>query len=225
MNHINSNEDFTISKQKIEHIINRYNVKLADRLSADTINHLATHLTISAIRIQSKNYIPLSISQIASIQENDVLEYATAICKDVQQEFNILIPQGEVAVISMYLSKNHPLDVEIKSGFDLLDVEIFEVLKNAMSKIYESYNLDFRNNDTLWIAIGLHLTPAIERLQNHQMLENPLTDNIKTEHPLAFSLAKIINDSIEKQFHASLLDDEIAFIAIHFLNSIKESSK
>jgi transcriptional antiterminator len=225
MNHINSNEEFIIIKQKVTSIINKYNLKLTDFLSPDTINHLATHITIAMVRIQSKNYIPLSISQIESIQDNKVLKYAKAICQDIQEEFNMLFPEGEIAVISMYLSKNRLLDVEIKSGFDLLDKEIFDILKHAMSKIYESYDYDFRNNDTLWISIGLHLTSAIERLHNHQMLVNPLTNNIKTKNPLAFSLASIINNTIEEQCNASLSEDEIAFLAIHFLNAIEESSK
>lgn len=223
MNHINSNEDLTKIKQKIMKIITKYNSqnqKLDDFLSTDTMHNLSTHLAITIIRIQSKNYIPLSNSQIASIQEDDIYEYAKGLCQEIKEEFLIPFPAEEIAIVSMYLSKSHLLDMEIKSGFDLLDREIFYVLKDSMSDIYKSCNHDFRSNDNLWISIGLHLTPAVERLQNHQMLENPLTNNIKKEYPLAFSFADIINKNIKIQYHDILTEDELAFIAIHFLNAI-----
>jgi len=225
MDAINSNKEIAHIKDNITGIINRYNAKLIDCLSPSTIHHLATHLTIAVIRIQSKNYIPLSISQIASILDHKIVEHAKNICQEIQQECNIVIPEGEVAVISMYLSKSRLLDVEIKSGYDLLDKEVFDILNNAMSDIYKVYDFDFRYNDNLWIAMGLHLISAIERLQNHKMIENPLTNNIKKENSLAFSLANIVNSTIEKQYNASLSEDEVAFIAIHFLDAIKEYGK
>lgn len=220
MSHINSNEDFKIIKDKIMHIIEKYNSEMKDFLSRDMMYNLTTHLTITIVRLQSKNYIPVSNSQIASIQEDEIFEYAKGICKTVEQQFNITFPQEETAVVSMYLSKHRALDVEIKSGYDLLDKEIFYVIKDSMTDIYKSYAYDFRSNDALWIAIGLHLTPAVERLQNKQMLENPLTNNIKDDYPLAYTFANTINKNIKEQYKESLTDDELAFIAIHFLNAV-----
>ncbi|MFV0396205.1 MAG: PRD domain-containing protein [Coprobacillaceae bacterium] len=34
-----------------------------------------------------------------------------------------------------------------------------------------------------------------------------------------------MNENVKKQYNASFSDDEVAFIAIHFLNVLKESTK
>lgn len=225
MSHINSNEDFTIIKQKIMNIIKQHNGQNNIVLPPESIHNLATHLTITLMRLQTANYIPLSNSRVASIPEDENYAYAAMICKDIATFFQESFPPEEIAIASMYISQSNALDIEIKSGFDLLDKDIFYLIKYAMSDIYQSYQYDFRENDALWIAIGLHLTPAIDRLKEQTMLTNPLTASIKAEHPLAFSFANTINNQIKKQYHTSFSDDELAFIAMHFLNVISEPTQ
>ncbi|HRM89146.1 MAG TPA: PRD domain-containing protein, partial [Thomasclavelia ramosa] len=116
-----------------------------------------------------------------------------------------------------FLSKNQKLDLEINSGFDLLDDQVFKILRETMYTIYQDYHKDFRNDDKLFVAIGLHLEPALERLANGQLVENPLKEKIIERHQEEFNYSKILNDVVRHDLNLSFDDDELAFIALHFV--------
>ena len=119
----------------------------------------------------------------------------------------------------MYLSKNKALDIELNPGFDLLDEDVAVILRETMQRIKDEKDLNFKDDDKLFVSIGLHLTPALERLQNDSQIDNPLVDKIKERHQFEFSLASILNDVVEEKYQKRFTDDEIAYIALHFVVS------
>lgn len=213
----NTTPDFSQLKITIAEIISQSIEKTEIFLSTNSLNNLAIHLSIAIVRIQSNTYIPLSSSQITIFKDDRNYIYARDLCTTLSTTFNVEFPENEIALVTMYLSKSQLLDIEINSGFDLLDVEIFNILRETMFIINKEYNQDFRTNDKLFVSVGLHLTPAIERLENNQQLENPLTVQIKERHPVEFAYASILNTVIQKQYQISFNDDELAFIALHFV--------
>ena len=44
----------------------------------------------------------------------------------------------------------------------------------------------------LLVSLGLHLTPALDRLLDDSQIENPLTAKIKERHPKEFAMAEIL---------------------------------
>lgn len=213
----NTSDDFEQTKSRVTTIINNALGDYEDFLSETSINNLAVHLSIAIIRIRSNNYIPLSNSQINSYKQDHCYPYARLICERIDQEFQIEFPEAEVSLVSMHLSKNKKLDLEINTGFDLIDEQILDILKVAVNDIYEQYQIDFSQDDKLFIALGLHLEAALERLNKNQQVENPLKDKIIERHEKEFNLSKVINNVVEKSFHLSFDDDELAFIALHFV--------
>lgn len=213
----NTTTEFSKIKITIADIISQSIGKTEIFLSTNSLNNLAIHLAIAIVRIQSNTYIPLSSSQISVFKDERNYMYAQDLCNTLSTIFHVEFPENEIGLVTMYLSKSQLLDMEINSGFDLLDVEVFNILRETMFIINKQYNHDFRTNDKLFVSIGLHLTPAIERLENNQQLENALTAQIKERHPVEFAYASILNTVIQKQYQASFIDDELAFIALHFV--------
>lgn len=219
---ITTNEQFEQSKLMVSDIIKKTIEDSDIYLTNHSLDNLAIHLAIAIIRIKSNTYIPLSNSQIAVFKDNANYQYAMTLCKQLSQTFDITFPENEISLVTMYLSKSQLLDMEINSGFDLLDTEVFNLLRETMFTIYKEYKQDFRTNDKLFVSIGLHLTPAIERLENDQQLENPLTAQIKERHITEFNYAKVLNDIVEKQYGKSFTDDELAFITLHFVVAVNK---
>ena len=116
-------------------------------LSTNSINNLSIHLSIAIIRIKSNNYIPLSNGQIASYKQEYSYPYAKMLCDRLAKKFEIEFPEDEVSLVSMHLSKNQKLDLEVNSGFDLLDNKVFKIINEAMTLIYQEYHKDFRKDD------------------------------------------------------------------------------
>ena len=73
----------------------------------------------------------------------------------------------------------------------------------------KEYNKDFRKDDKLFVAIGLHLEPALERLSNVQTIKNPLKDEIIRRHQEEFNYSKVLNKIIKQETNLSFDDDEI----------------
>lgn len=213
----NTDADFNQTKIIITDIIKNTANDFDLFLSTNSIKNLSIHLSIAIIRIKSDNYIPLSNGQIASYKQEYSYPYAKMLCDRLAKKFEIEFPEDEVALVSMYLSKNQKLDLEINSGFDLLDEKIFKILNETMTYIYQEYHKDFRKNDKLFIAIGLHLEPALERLSSGETIENPLKDQIIERHKEEYNYSKILNKVVEQEINLSFDDDELTFFALHFV--------
>ena len=221
----NTNTDFDQTKVLITNIIKNTADDYDLFLSENSINNLSVHLTIAIIRIKSNNYIPMSNSQIASYKQDHSYPYAKMLCDRLAREFEIDFPEAEISLVSMYLSKNQKLDLEINSGYDLLDDSIYKIIDETMTCIYKEYNKDFRKDDKLFVAIGLHLEPALERLSNVQTIKNPLKDEIIRRHQEEFNYSKVLNKIIKQETNLSFDDDELAYITLHFVVANNKMNK
>lgn len=213
---LNTNANFDQIKLCITNIIKKTADDLELSLSSNYVKNLAVHLSMAIIRIQSNNYIPLSNGQMASYKQEYSYAYAKILCDRLASEFTIEFPEAEISLVSLYLSKNQKLDLEVNSGLDLLDENIFKILNETTSIIFNKYRKDFRKDDDLFIAIGLHLEPALDRLLNGQTVENPLKDDIIKGHPEEFDYSKILNDIVKQKYNLSFDDDELAYLTLHF---------
>lgn len=221
----NTIDEFESSKKDLLCIVNDVVTKNNLSLTAHLIQNLSVHLAIALVRIKSNNYIPLSQGQIASYKDNENYKIATELCQLLEEKYNVEFPESEQALISMYLSKMNALDIEFNSGIDLLDNDVFVILQNTFHTIAIKTGVDFIKDKKLLIALGLHLTPAIERLMNDDQVDNPLLDKIKDRYALAYQMAQILNDIIESIYKKRFTDDEAAYFALHFAVSMKHSKK
>lgn len=214
-------DEIEMTKKQLIDIINstiqQYDLALNDKL----IQSLTSHLAIALIRIKTDSYIPLSQGQMTSYRNNNIYQIANDLCTKIANEFKVDFPESEQVLVAMYLSKVNVLDIEFNSGFDLLDNDVITILKNTLNSIYIKCSIDFKSDDKLLIALGLHLTPAIDRLMNDDQIDNPLTDKIKERYALAYEMAQILNDAVETMYHRRFTDDEAAYFALHFALSMK----
>ena len=221
----NTNIDFEQIQTIISNIIKNTIDDLKLTLSTNSKKNLAVHLSIAIIRLQSDSYIPLSNGQIASYKQEDSYTCAKELCNRLSKQFNIEFPEDEISLVSMYLTKNQKLDLEINSGYDLLDDSIYKIIDETMTCIYKEYNKDFRKDDKLFVAIGLHLEPALERLSNVQTIKNPLKDEIIRRHQEEFNYSKVLNKIIKQETNLSFDDDELAYITLHFVIANNKMNK
>ena len=196
-----ADKDLELSKQVCREAVNEVIEKNHLTLSPQFTQNLVVHLAIAILRIKTNNYIPLSQGQITSYKANK---------------------NHDSALISMYLSKNNVLDVEFNAGVNLLDDEIIDVLQNTLDSLFKQKGIDLRNNEKLLVSLGLHLTPALDRLLDDSQIENPLTAKIKERHPKEFAMAEILNDAIESIYHKRFTEDEVAYFALHFIVSARQ---
>lgn len=111
-----ADKDLELSKQVCREAVNEVIEKNHLTLSPQFTQNLVVHLAIAMLRIKTNNYIPLSQGQITSYKANTNYDSAVEICNILSKKFDIEFPESELALISMYLSKNNVLDVEFNAG-------------------------------------------------------------------------------------------------------------
>ncbi len=221
---INTTKRFNETKTKISSIIVDVLQDSQYEVETQLQENLMIHLSIALIRIQSDNYINLSKSQVVDILDSPYYKIGKDICSTIEKEFEIKIPDNEIALCALHISQNDPLDIDdLFSTADLLDDSIFDIVHDSLIRINDRYNTKFGVHDKLFSAIGLHMQATIERVMQDCQIENPLVDQIKERHETEYNYASVIDEVVFEKIQKHMTDDEIAFVALHFVVAINKS--
>lgn len=211
--------DTQYEKQKIriEHlvkeIINQKNIQISQTM----FDNLIIHLSLCVSRELNGTYISTSESQLNILKKHEYYDVADEIIRTIEKEFAINIDKNQISYVTMYLANIHLLDMEFNFTFDLYEDEIENIINETLMKIKEELQVDLKENKEFYNGITLHFFPAIERLKNDlQLTNNPLKDFIKIQHEKEYHCAQILNDIVNKYYHKSFNEHEIAYIALHF---------
>ncbi|MEG0367514.1 MAG: PRD domain-containing protein, partial [Coprobacillus sp.] len=103
------------------------------------------------------------------------------------------------------------------------DEDMENIINETIVSIKDKLDLDLRKNKEFYTGMTLHFYPALDRLQNDQQLvDNPLKDQIQSQHETEFECAKIFNEVVEKYYHKTFNEHELAYIALHFGTAIRQ---
>lgn len=69
-----------------------------------------------------------------------------------------------------------------------------------------------------------HLEYAVKRIQNHEQISNPLTDDIRVLFHMEFKAAQCVRPILEERLGISITDDEIGYIALHIHSAIQDEN-
>lgn len=84
---------------------------------------------------------------------------------------------------------------------------------------YAKCNLGKKLSDSIYITLTDHISTAIERYQEGIILKNALLWDIKQFYPDEFMLGEKALEIVKSDFGVEFLEDEAAFIALHFVNA------
>lgn len=220
-----TNESFGGKREEIFKLIQTEIEGLNIDLDDFIMQNIATHLSIAIIRLQAKNYIELSSSQLNIFKDNNFYDLAAAICHKIENVYDIKFPDNEISLVTMYFSNHNILDVDINTSFDLLDADVVSILLEVLQEVDKQYQFKIESSDKIITTVGLHLQQAILRLKNDKQLDNPLTTKIKTRHPKEFKYASLLNPIVEERFNKTFIDDEIAYLTLHFIVAMNQKKE
>lgn len=192
-------------------------LKIADFV----IQNLVLHLSLAIKRLQEGFEIKdLGIASDISAR----LEYQVAqkIVERIEIVTAIRFPEEEVSYLALHLmAKSQHKETDMNQ-------ELARELTGVITQLTNT--IDFPLLDDFQLRNGLldHLVPMLVRLERGITLENPLTAEIKQEHPQAFELTKQYFSAMPLLREYQVSDDEWAYLALHVmaaLEKIKDASK
>lgn len=180
--------------------------------------NLVIHIYISILRIRQKKYIILSKDLEKNIISSKEFKIANKIVHKLQEKLKIKIPSQELTYITMHLiAKNTITDQEKLSN------EILEISQEIIDEIYKISKYDFRENIDFYFSLAIHLGPLINRIKYGFDMKNPILDDIK-ENKIAYLLAIIATNVINKKYKCKLSEDEIGYIALHIMAAMNSNA-
>lgn len=109
------------------------------------------------------------------------------------------------------------LNDKFNALFDQVPVKYIELSSNIIDYATKALNIIFDNS--IYLALSDHISYAIERYQNGEVLKNALLFDIKKFYPNEFKVALKALDMIAYETDIKMNEDEAGFIAMHFVNA------
>ena len=84
---------------------------------------------------------------------------------------------------------------------------------------YAKIKLGKKLNDSIYVTLPDHISTAIQRYKEGILLKNPLLWDIKRFYKDEFEVGLKANEVVREETGVAFLEDEAAFIALHFVNA------
>ncbi|WML24180.1 BglG family transcription antiterminator [Neobacillus sp. OS1-33] len=174
---------------------------------------LVVHLALAVERIQKGEGIKINHSYLENHQSSKEYKFAEKIVAQLEQVFQIEIPDAEIAYITMHL-KGAKLRHDNEYLIEDSSLQIAIKSRNLMDMVGKRVGLDLTTNRSLFEGLVVHLKPAIYRIKQKMGISNPLLDKIKRDYAELFATVK---QAVEQVFHEFYVpDEEIGYLVMHF---------
>ncbi len=105
-----------------------------------------------------------------------------------------------------------------------LDDEVEEAVRDVVARAAAEFQLDIDHEDFV-LRLALHVQNLRLRAREQAWSRNPLTKSLKATYPMIFEVAVFIADGLRGLLGIALLDDEIAYIAMHVGGRLERSRR
>ncbi|MFT4050853.1 MAG: PTS sugar transporter subunit IIA [Microbacterium sp.] len=102
--------------------------------------------------------------------------------------------------------------------------EVEAAVRDVVSRAATAFLVDIDHDDFV-LRLALHVQNLLSRAREQAWSRNPLTRSLKATYPMIFEVAVFIADGLRHLLGIPLLDDEIAYIAMHVGGRLERSRR
>lgn len=193
--------------------------KRIHRLTDNSYIGLILHVTIAINRILQEEIIEENDELKEKLQDDEEYSLALLIVNSLEEEFQIEIPDIEVAYICLHIkgSKIQHISQDGSRAEGRSDRGELLGFINRMIDAYDNdLSYELKQDEEFIVGLLAHLQPTFVRLYNNMNISNPLLDQIKETYPVIFGKCKKLGDLIKEEYGFTVPEAEIGFLAMHF---------
>jgi len=112
-----------------------------------------------------------------------------------------------------------------KYDLGLEKVFVKSYIDRMIYQMEKSVGVDFSKDNELRENVYSHFSRTYLRIAKNIYINNPLTEDIKKRYPFVFNTLYETVNHLSKDAKINLVEDEIAFLALHFQSSIDRNEK
>ncbi|MEY8463631.1 BglG family transcription antiterminator [Streptococcus merionis] len=192
--------DFTISKREASLYRTYFNLFTA----------------IWMLRLTSGHYINEDQGEVVDISLSEWLElYLT----QINREFSLSISKIEKNYIAFILKTFNMQEAANPNNWLQLQMLVIQLIHFVEEKTKIPFSQKERQ---LQKALYNHMIGMVARVKNGIQLTNPLTDRIKHSYGVIYLAVKEFSKQLSQLFQLEIIDDEVAFLTIHFSTALSE---
>ena len=211
--------------RRLDKIIHTLERESDYQLSDNAFIGLVVHLSLAVQRIKNNDAIELDPNSIDNLKSTREYKIADALAQKIRAEFDINIPDSEIAYITAHiLGARNRYDSENIGSVSMMDnFRLVRLARSVMKAAAEETGRDIDKNQNLLAGLVNHFGPSISRLKMHMDIRNPLLNEIKDHYPELMTLTKKCVGELELDIGRELPEAEIAYIAMHLGAALSDS--
>ncbi len=168
------------------------------------------HIAVLIERISKGSYLNVQLSTMIDKKSSYL---TTKLVKLLEKNFNIELPKEEFAYIYRMYAGAVLTDEGLSNHY------LKKTVEQMLENIYTTFYIDFTKDENIAYDLRNHLSALYKRALYQQYLSNPLLEEIKSKFPFIYNVAVYGSAYLQKSLNISFPDEEIAYIALHFLSA------
>lgn len=157
------------------------------------------------------------------LKETKAYDFTKEVIAEVENYLMIQLPQEECLFLSLPIAgMRTPMNKENKDFFEISE-EVGELVVKILNQI--SYDMSFNISPTdLLDDFVYHINFMLRRLKYEIHLKNTSLSEVQDKYPLAYKMAEVAKEVINKETNLIVSDDELGFLASYFGIFLEEQS-
>lgn len=157
----------------------------------------------------------IEVEKIFLIESEKSQYNLQSLYNNIDEEF-IMIFKDIISEIHGELGEEFNESIHISLISHLSQIIKYRYLFAKIIRYIESvFNANINKKSLHYARFLSHISFTIERLLTNAMLNNDLIDIIKSSYPESYEVSKKIANIIEESLNKNIIEDEVAYIAMH----------
>lgn len=172
------------------------------------------HIAILIDRVKSGNDLKI----FANICVKDDSEIVNDLCQSLEAHYDLHLVDPERMYVASLLSARMNARISKESRVK----EMMKFIDDVLDEVASYYSVHLQDDVLFKNNLQVHLLALCERAAQNRRINNPLIRDIKANFPLLYDISVFISIKIQNHFHILMDEDEIGFITLHLMCSIKK---
>lgn len=187
-------------------------------LTENSYMGLIIHISIAVNRILKNEVIEADERWKENIREDEDYGLAKAIVAELEEEFEIQIPEVEVSYICLHIkgSKHEKIQWDKKTCLDLKSRKLQQLVNRMIDAFDREQAYLLKQDDEFLQGLLAHLQPTLIRLNHGMQIHNPVLKEIRENYPDIYDRCGQAALLLEEFTGKSVPDEEVGFLTVHF---------
>lgn len=211
--------------ERILQVFHQYQHELSlDKYAQTSYIGLIIHLVIAIDRILKHEELSDNAHVLQMVKADSSYETACNMARLLEIEFDIEIPETEIAFIALHIKGAKISYVEHKNSENEEAKQLHELIQAMIATYDETIQYQLKQDEEFLQGLITHLQPTIIRLKNDLPIYNPLLSQLKQMYLDLFTQTKLACKELEKRYACKVSEDEVGFITMHVGASLERAA-